>query len=54
MTITDHEDDEEAQHDDNGGGFVNELKMIHKRKLMMKQKLGGFHARQSTNLVLDD
>lgn len=43
------EDDEEEDNDD----FVNELKTIHQRKMMMQQKLEGFHARQSLAFALE-
>ncbi|XP_070499644.1 tektin-1 isoform X2 [Chironomus tepperi] len=52
MKLTDNEDGEEEEQDN--GEFVNELKTIHSRKLMMQQKLDNFHARKSNNFVLDD
>jgi len=51
MKVTDNGDDEEEDQDN--GDFVNELKTIHSRKLVIKQKLDNFHARQSDNFVLD-
>ncbi|CAG9798874.1 unnamed protein product [Chironomus riparius] len=47
MKVTDNGDDEEEEQDN--GDFVNELKTIHSRKLMIQQKLDNFHARQSVN-----
>lgn len=52
MKVTDNGDDDEEEEQDNGD-FVNELKTIHSRKLMMQQKLDSFHARQTVNFELD-
>lgn len=48
MKIAD-DDEEEHQHEIEDG-FINELKTIHNRKIMMQQRLENFHSRQSVHL----
>jgi hypothetical protein len=45
FTVADNDDEEEAHGEKDD--FVNELKSIHKRKLVLQQKLENFHARQT-------
>ncbi|KAG5676659.1 hypothetical protein PVAND_006477 [Polypedilum vanderplanki] len=49
MKIAD-DDEEEQQQEEETDGFINELKTIHNRKIMMQQRLENFHSRQSINL----
>jgi hypothetical protein len=49
MKVADDDDDgeEEQQKEEENDGFISELRTIHKRKMMMQQRLDDFHSRQT-------
>lgn len=54
MKIVENSEEEEqcaAEEEEDTDGFIGELKTIHKRKMMMQQRLESFHSRQSMHVA---